>query len=59
VTYSTLVSCKAVSDQSVGKELPAVALESFECLPGRRGTVGAIFELDNLSHGLIVCILVI
>ena len=30
-----LVSCKAVLDQSVGKELPAFALESFECVPGR------------------------
>jgi hypothetical protein len=26
---------RAVLDHSVGKELPVVAVESFECLPGR------------------------
>lgn len=34
LTYS-LYDHRAVLDHSVGKELPAVAVESFECLPGR------------------------
>jgi hypothetical protein len=34
LTYS-LHDHRAVLDHSVGKELPVVAVESFECLPGR------------------------
>ncbi|XP_066311801.1 uncharacterized protein [Miscanthus floridulus] len=31
----TTPKVRAVLDHSVGKELPVVAVESFECLPGR------------------------
>jgi len=27
--------CRAVVDHSLGKDLPSISIESFECLPGR------------------------
>ena len=58
LTYS-LHDHRAVLDHSVGKELPAVAVESFECLPGRgvaatlsgvKVCVDLILFLNQQSH---------
>ena len=58
LTYS-LHDHRAVLDHSVGKELPAVAVESFECLPGRgvaatlsgvKVCVDLIIFLNQQSH---------
>ena len=58
MTYS-LHDHRAVLDHSVGKELPAVAVESFECLPGRgvaatlsgvKVCVDLIIFLNQQSH---------
>lgn len=52
LTYS-LHDHRAVLDHSVGKELPVVAVESFECLPGR-GVVatlsGVKVRLTSIIH---------
>ncbi|OEL32907.1 putative cadmium/zinc-transporting ATPase HMA1, chloroplastic, partial [Dichanthelium oligosanthes] len=43
---------RAVLDHSVGKELPAVAVESFECLPGRgvAATLSGVKVCVTLFH---------
>lgn len=48
---SLFVSCRAVVDHSMGKDLPSVSIESFEYFPGRglTATVNGIEVLHSLQ----------
>nr|GMC97079.1 probable cadmium/zinc-transporting ATPase HMA1, chloroplastic [Ipomoea batatas] len=47
ITHSVHYLCRAVIDHSAGKDLPSLAVESFENLPGR----GVFATLSSMEAG--------
>lgn len=50
IYQSSFVSCRAVVDHSMGKDLPSVSIDRFEYFPGRglTATVNGIEVLKNI-----------